>query len=111
MKWKCMKCDQEKSNEEVQQLLGMARLDVYSTGMNVKQLERFILKYSKQLNSNHYLVFEMKQKLAAILRNICDSSAEPLIEVLERKIKLCSEMLPVLRIFQPGISRLTGKCK
>lgn len=108
-KWKCIGCGQETSNDDIQQQLGMARLDVYATGMDVKPLERFISKYSKILNPNHYLVIEMKQKLAAILRNICDTSKELDSNILERKIELCSEMLPILRTLQPGISRLSGK--
>lgn len=106
--WKCTDCQKIMSSSEVQQVLGMARLDVYSTGMDVTKQENFIQTYSQLLSPNHYLVLEMKQKLAAILRNICDNSPRPIENVLQRKMELCRDILPVLRVLQPGISRMTG---
>ncbi len=50
----------------------------------------------------------MKQKLTAILRNICDYEINTQPKLLERKIELCEEILPILNVLQPGISRLKG---
>lgn len=110
-KWMCTDCHMTVAGSEVHQALGTARLDVYSSGMDITKLENFIQTYSKLLSPNHYLVLEIKQKLAAILRNICDNSLRPIESVLQRKMELCREILPVLRILQPGISRMTGKKK
>lgn len=110
MKWKCSKCKCEKTNEHVNELLGEAILTTYNIGMNRHELEEFIMKYSSIFNPNHYLVIEAKQKLAAILRNVCDNSDDPLkiLKLLKRKIELCQDMLPILNVLEPGISRLTG---
>lgn len=92
----------------------MARLDLFASGIDIGRIEQIIAKYTKQLNANHYLVLEMKQKLAAILRSMCEGASKlkykEIAQLLERKIALCGELLPVLRILKPGISRLTGKC-
>lgn len=109
--WKCTDCHTITGSSSIQQVLGMARLDVYSTGMDVTKQEDFIETYSKLLSPNHYLVLEMKQKLAAILRNICDNSPRSEEKVLQRKMELCRDILPVLRVLQPGISRMTGLYK
>lgn len=100
-----------KANEEVQQILGLARLDTIAAGIDVVQLEKFIKSYSIKLNPNHYLVIEMKQTLAAILRSICDSGNKTGDEMVHRKIELCRDILPILKLLQPGISRLTGNKK
>lgn len=75
---------------------------------SVPMLEQLIAKYSTILNPNHYLVVDMKQKLIAILRSICDYEMKPQPKILQRKITLCEEILPILRVIQPGISRLKG---
>lgn len=107
--WTCTNCCMTVAGSEAQQILGMARLDIYSSEMDITKLENFIQTYSKLLSPNHFLVLEVKQKLAAILRNICDNSMRPIESVLQRKMELCRDILPVLRILQPGISRMTGK--
>lgn len=87
----------------------LARSEILEQEVNsVPMLEQLILKYSKLLNPNHYLVVDMKQKLTAILRNICDYEITPQPKILERKIILCEEILPILKAIQPGISRLKG---
>lgn len=105
----CTDCHTTVAGSEVQQILGMARLDVYSSEMDITKLENFIQTYFKLFSPNHYLILEVKQKLAAILRNICDNNLKPIESVLQRKMELCRDILPVLRILQPGISRMTGK--
>lgn len=91
----------------------MARLDLFASGIDIGRIELIIAKYTKQLNANHYLVLEMKQKLAAILRSMSEGASslkdEEIRKLLQRKIELCGEILPVLRILKPGISRLTGE--
>lgn len=112
-KWKCSCCSKTKTNDDVQQILCLARLDIISAGIDVALLETFIKTYSVKLNPNHYLVVEMKQKLAAILRSICDSgNFQPLRAageaIIQRKMELCRDILPVLKVLQPGLSRMTG---
>lgn len=89
--------------------MAFARSEILDQEVNsVPQLEQLIAKYSKLFNPNHYLVVDMKQKLTAILRNICDHEMTPQPKLLRRKIQLCEEILPILKVLQPGISRLKG---
>lgn len=104
--WKCNSCNDD---QNIDDLMAMARSEILEQEVtSVPMLEELIAKYSKLLNPNHYLVVDMKQKLTAILRNICDCEMKPQPKILERKISLCEEILPILRVLQPGISRLKG---
>ncbi|XP_037033809.1 SET domain-containing protein SmydA-8-like isoform X2 [Bradysia coprophila] len=105
-KWKCNSCNNDK---DIDDLMSLARSEILEQEIgSVPMLEQLIAKYSKLLNPNHYLVVDMKQKLTAILRSFCDHEPTPQPKILQRKIMLCEEILPILRVIQPGISRLTG---
>lgn len=87
----------------------LARSEILEQEVNsVPMLEKLIDKYSKILNPNHYLIVDLKQKLIAILRSICDYEPNAQPKILQRKIRLCEEILPILKVIQPGISRLKG---
>lgn len=114
--WTCLNCNATKRNEEIQLILCECRRQVQQIGPNIEHIEAFIEKYTHLLHPNHYLLIEMKQKLAAIIRhmiatihddkkNASDQRAS--MECLfKRKIQLCKEFVPLLDILQPGISRL-----
>lgn len=105
-KWKCNSCN---SDTNIDHLMALARSEILEQEIgSVPMLEQLIAKYSKLLNPNHYLVVDMKQKLTAILRSFCDHEMTLQPKILQRKIMLCEEILPILRVIQPGISRLTG---
>lgn len=81
-----------------------------SLALDIRNLEKVIGKHSKTLNPHHALVLEAKQNLAGELRSMC-MSYEPQNmprNALRRKLELCEEMLQILRVLDPGISRLTG---
>lgn len=104
--WQCNVCNK---NQNIDNLMALARSEILEQDVNsVPMLEQLIAKYSILLNPNHYLVVDMKQKLTAILRNICDYEMTPQPKILQRKIMLCEEILPILKVLQPGISRLKG---
>lgn len=72
-------------------------------------MEESIIKFSSILNPNHSFVLELKQAIAAILRERCVQSLnKPSVKTLKRKLELCEGILPTLKTLQPGISRLTG---
>ncbi|XP_055623111.1 SET domain-containing protein SmydA-8-like isoform X2 [Toxorhynchites rutilus septentrionalis] len=89
-KWKCEKCSQEINREYVKQVLTAARNDAMTCSLDIQELEQ--------------------QALAGELRNLCVSSHPSNIpqKILARKAELCGEILEVLRVLEPGISRLTG---
>lgn len=129
--WKCLNCSNEMLNEQIQLILRDIRLQVQQIGPNIEHIEMFIAKYTQILHPNHYLLIEMKQKLAAVIRHMgattYDSVSRPFVmdggggggrsssnqrahspleNLLKRKIDLCKEFIPLLQILQPGISRL-----
>lgn len=85
------------------------KIKFYFPDYDVKLLEDSILKYSQILNPNHSFVLELKQAIAAILRERCINCLnKPSVKTLKRKLELCEGILPTLKTLQPGISRLTG---
>lgn len=117
--WKCLNCNANASNEQIQLILHDIRVQVHRIPPNIERIEDFIAKYTSVLHRNHYLLIEMKQKLAAVIRHMGTTSYDsrttinngqrnlsPLEHLLKRKIDLCNEFIPLLDILQPGISRL-----
>lgn len=138
--WKCLNCNTNVTNEQIQLILRDIRLQVQQISPNIERIELFISKYTKILHPNHYLLIEMKQKLAAVIRHMSSTASydnafvtstaaaataatvktgdktktvnntqrtfSPLEHLLQRKIDLCKEFIPLLNILQPGISRL-----
>lgn len=64
------------------------------------------------MSPKHWLILEAKQCVAGILRDIHDkNSVDGTVtpkNIMLRKIELCNELLPILRVLTPGISRLTS---
>lgn len=121
--WKCLNCNTNATNEQIQLILRDIRIQVQQIGPNIEHIEAFITKYTQILHPNHYLLIEMKQKLAAIIRHMSATAYDnsinsihpanqrnrtlsPLENLLQRKINLCNEFIPLLHILQPGISRM-----
>lgn len=122
--WPCQTCAHIATETSVQLRLAEARelaaqLDDRWTaggGDALDACEKLIEQQMRVLNANHYLVVESKQKLAAMLRSVCDHedvwngrNREQLLRMLAVKLRLCEELLPLLRRLKPGISRLTGE--
>ncbi|XP_037027904.1 SET domain-containing protein SmydA-8-like [Bradysia coprophila] len=103
--WQCNVCKTSQTTQEINGILTAATSKMVEI-TTVENLEQAISIQSKLLNPNHYLVIDMKQRLASILRNICDRSMVPQPKMLRRKIELCEDILPIIRILQPGIARL-----
>lgn len=103
--WQCIQCNREQTLQEINDILTLAKSEILQV-TSIQRLEQLIAIYSKLLNPNHYLVVDMKQKLAAILRSICDQERMPQPQLLRRKMEICEDILPIIRVIQPGISRL-----
>lgn len=71
-------------------------------------MEEYIKNVSLVLAPNHYLLLDAKQRLAGVYRDIINREPHPTKKVMRRKIQLCKEMLPVIEILTPGISRTKG---
>jgi hypothetical protein len=110
--WKCLECQHILTAEYVENILKDAKEKISQAGFDIKEIERQISNFSTLLNPNHWLIVEAKQNLAALLRSICmleDNVKQPPKKYLQRKLELCEELIPILRVVTPGISRFTGK--
>lgn len=107
--WRCFNCKKTKPFKEIDDLLSKIKDDIENIGLDLRVLEQSIQKYSEILNPKHSFVIQLKQTVAAILREIAvNNMSHPPKKVLRRKLELCEEILPILQALQPGISRMTG---
>ncbi|XP_058831016.1 SET domain-containing protein SmydA-8-like [Topomyia yanbarensis] len=109
-RWECNKCRQFLKREYVNEILCAARSEIIDCSPEIRDLEKVISKHSRTLNPCHALVLEAKQTLVGELRNIYMSldPANVPKQVLKRKFELCDEILRIVRILEPGVSRLAG---
>lgn len=75
---------------------------------NIKLCETVLTKYSKILHPNNHLLVGLRENLIDMygwqLTNQIDNDTI-ILESLDRKIKLCREVLTVLDVIQPGLNR------
>lgn len=106
----CKSCNLRKSSEEVNRELSEVQKEIsliQSNGGNIYQYEQLLGQYTPLLHPHHFLMIDMKQNMAVILRDVLnDVSNCPGRYVYQRKIRLCQDILSVLTVIQPGISRL-----
>lgn len=57
-------------------LLREIRQHMHNIDSNVDRMEWFVEKYSQVLHPNHYLLIDVKQKLAAIIRYMLEMSED-----------------------------------
>ncbi|KAL9703820.1 hypothetical protein quinque_007338 [Culex quinquefasciatus] len=110
-RWECNKCRKLLKREYVNEVMCAARSEIMECALEVRDLERVIGKHSRTLNPHHSLVLEAKQTLVGELKHSCLATLDPGTvpkQVLRRKFELCEELLEVVRMLEPGISRLTG---
>lgn len=105
--WRCVECNTIEDPIKVEELVADAEVSVKESEGNLRLLETTLRKYSKVLHTNHHLLVDLKQNVCAILRKLIMNPAfNPNVELLQRKAQLCGEILDVLKIVQPGISRM-----
>uniref|UniRef100_A0A1A9W3W3 SET domain-containing protein n=1 Tax=Glossina brevipalpis TaxID=37001 RepID=A0A1A9W3W3_9MUSC len=106
-KWECLACNHSLRNEQVKLILEKAKEEIYHARDDPKRYEILLAKLGRILHQNHYLMVDIKQNLANILRSVITNSMQrPGRCVYERKVRLCQELVMILHIIQPGISRL-----
>lgn len=108
--WCCQSCDGRIDATHIQRLLRDARSTADHTNYNIDDVETFIQNYETKLNPNHYIIIEMKQKLAALIRQAFESNPKHSNgrSLHHRKIEICQELYVLLNVLQPGLSRLRG---
>ncbi|EDV37403.1 uncharacterized protein Dana_GF11433 [Drosophila ananassae] len=106
--WQCLMNPEHTLKQEfVANMLERAKEEIFHARDDIYRLELLLAKLSRLLHGNHYLMLDLKQNIASILRQILQNMAHrPNKKVYERKIRLCQEILLVLKVLAPGISRL-----
>ncbi|CAK1555740.1 unnamed protein product [Leptosia nina] len=105
-KWECHTCKKEADDSVVGFKVKCCsdKLDVINK-KDEKELEEYIRNVSLVLAPNHYLLIDAKQRLAGVLRDAISREPRPTKKMMRRKVDLCQELLPVLEVLSPGISR------
>lgn len=105
--WQCQECEHTLSADTVQQLIERAKEEMFHAKEDITRYELLLSKLTRYFHPNHYLLLDIKQNIAAILRSILQNFAlQPGRKVYERKVRLCQDIFGVLQIILPGISRL-----
>ncbi|XP_017049346.1 SET domain-containing protein SmydA-8 [Drosophila ficusphila] len=106
--WLCLLNPEHTLKQEfVSNMLERAKEEIFHAREDIYRLELLLAKLSRLLHRNHYLMLDLKQNIASILRQILQNiTHRPNRKVYERKIRLCQEILLVLKVVAPGISRL-----
>uniref|UniRef100_A0A0K8WBW2 Protein msta, isoform A n=2 Tax=Bactrocera latifrons TaxID=174628 RepID=A0A0K8WBW2_BACLA len=105
--WKCQECEHTLTPVTVQQLIERAKEEMFHAKEDITRYELLLSKLTRFFHPNHYLLLDIKQNIAAILRTILQNFAlQPGRRVYERKVRLCQDIFGVLQIILPGISRL-----
>lgn len=79
-------------------------IHIISDMANISEVEDVLKELESCLSSHHYLILELKQNIIPVYkRNLYNDWS------MIRIIQLCTDIISVLKIIQPGLSRLRGK--
>lgn len=121
--WICSQCNEKSSGRFIEStvlgcrnymnLEGTVFIVIYTKSIfslkffagldTIVKIENVLNKFKDILSPNHAIILDLKQNLITMYENDNLSSKS-----FERKLKLCNELIEVLKIIEPEISRLTG---
>ncbi|XP_044759649.1 SET domain-containing protein SmydA-8-like isoform X2 [Coccinella septempunctata] len=102
--WSCTFCKKNFHNSLVETTLNLAKDLIQCAGQSyVKDLEKVNMKLLQTLHPQHYLMLELQQILMGLYTQDVPSRKN-----LTRKIESCQNVIAVVRILEPGISRILG---
>lgn len=107
--WECTNCKHRYRLSLIATSVSLARdqfSDVDKT--DTRAMEALLRKLLRTFTPQHFVILEVKQALVAAYRDIIIRQPNPTRNILNRKTELCQDMLPVLQVVEPGISRLRG---
>ncbi|KAL9875751.1 SET domain-containing protein SmydA-8-like isoform 1-T1 [Glossina fuscipes fuscipes] len=105
--YQCLVCCHQKPANEVNEYLKFMQTRILEVQGNINQLEKILSRLSMALHPRHYLIVDVKQNIASLLRSVINDTTQcPGIPVYERTIELCQSILQVLKLILPGVSRL-----
>ncbi|CAB0037977.1 unnamed protein product [Trichogramma brassicae] len=113
--WQCRGCDRRYAGCLIESSIVLAKrwIGEVDTG-SIRAMEHLLDKLSSTFHTNHYLMLSLKQKLLAAYRRDVSSSSSynstcsppASRKTLHRMYALCRELLSLLEIVEPGLSRL-----
>ncbi|XP_075223000.1 SET domain-containing protein SmydA-8-like isoform X2 [Lycorma delicatula] len=102
--WKCLQCSHEFTKGLINTTLHHIQYIIDDLNKNcMKDIENMLTKLSYNLAPNHSFIIDLKQQLAVLYRD-----NKPTTEFLDKRRKLCQDLLMIIEILEPGISRLRG---
>lgn len=109
--WGCDSCPITITTEQVLGLMGQMQEEVdnviYNKNASVRETETLIDKLSQFLHKNHYHIFALKHSLIQLYGHQKEYLPVQLSDsTLERKIKMCNELLAVVQKLDPFTIRL-----
>uniref|UniRef100_A0A336MKR3 CSON000704 protein n=1 Tax=Culicoides sonorensis TaxID=179676 RepID=A0A336MKR3_CULSO len=108
--WKCQKCEYTLTGKHISTLLDnlfeeMETIDHDEADGN----EAFLSKYRNVLHKNHYLNLSAKHSLCQVYGRTANHMLQNMSpEELSRKETICRDLLEVIDVLEPGLSRLRG---
>ncbi|CAB3383801.1 Hypothetical predicted protein [Cloeon dipterum] len=109
--WECVACAQYSANAASVDLL-LRRLGDQAEAIDandVHEFEAFITKHEKLLPPCHYLMLGAKHSLCQLYGKAAEYLISDLSDdMLRRKRDLCQQLLPLIDLLEPGLSRLRG---
>jgi hypothetical protein len=107
--WACTNCQHRYRLSLIATSVSLAR-DLFSDvdKSDTRAMEALLRKLLRTFTPQHFVILEVKQALVAAYRDMIIRQPNPTRNILNRKTELCQDMLPVLQVVEPGISRLRG---
>ncbi|XP_076056980.1 SET domain-containing protein SmydA-8-like [Oratosquilla oratoria] len=106
--WVCSSCKTSKPTGEVDDLLKEIGERLVNLRGSLKASEVFLKDTAKVLSENHYYRTDVKLALAQMYGHAGTELKDVDPDILDRKEKLCKEVLALADIFCPGLIRLRG---
>lgn len=107
--WECNSCKHQYRPNLIATTVSLARCLLNDTDRSdVRAMEALLRRLLRTFPPQHFVILELKQTLVAAYRDMILREPNTSRKILNRKIELCRDMLPVLQVVEPGISRLTG---
>lgn len=105
--WACSKCSIKVNNSQINMLISQMGEEVENVQMmggSVNMLENILCRLSTFLHPNHYHLYSIKHSLIQLYGRQPSYMSE---EILDKKIKMCRDLISITRTLDPGNARLS----
>ncbi|XP_059048734.1 SET domain-containing protein SmydA-8 [Achroia grisella] len=105
--WACNKCPIKINSSQVNMVItqmGEEVENVQMVGGSVPILESLLCRLSTFLHPNHYHLYSIKHSLIQLYGRQPSYTS---VEILEKKIKMCKDLIIITRALDPGNARLS----